>query len=417
MDQGGKETLYTLCNNPYWKRVWIVQEVGLAKKLLVHYGAHTVGWVTFIERIQSYHDLASSLPAKLKKQLDEKYENSYKLQALIESHQDSLCQEPRDHVYGFVGLAVDYQEGFPMDYGKSLYDLWIDVISFKNARQPKVLENPILTPDIDTLRFGKLLLGLLGGPKIVPPNEVARGTSRPPDIHQDNGAELERNKILIPARIAGKIVHLGPTYQDVMSNLKATASWRASINRYLEESEQPSAREESALFLELLEDAEEEDLNIIFSFNREIVCPISSMCDAMERVDHVSTLIDVDDSALPTNSKPMSKDPRLFLLGGVSDYGDDSAGKVGLAPANARVGDYVFLIDGIEKSVVVRQEEGQVRVIGTAASAESRYLAREIKDSGLKREKRFGTTSFKWIRRYERLDLFVDVATAYQLIS
>ncbi|KAH8598385.1 heterokaryon incompatibility protein-domain-containing protein [Bisporella sp. PMI_857] len=419
MIQGAKNILYSLCDNPYWKRVWIIQELGLAKKLLVHYGAYTVDWMTFIKKIQSYHDLKESLPVKLQKQLDEKYENSHKLQALIESHQDSLCKEARDHIYGFVGLAVDCQEGFPTDYGKSLYEVWKDVIRFKNAGQSDVLESSFEEPEIDTLRFGRLVLMLLGGPNIVTTDEVARDISPSLEVHQENGSGLEHGEILIPAQIAGKIVHLGPTYHEVMSNLKAMSSWRASINRYLQDNERPSAREESELFLELLEDAEEEDLNIVFPFDREIVCPIPETPECIERVNRDCNLIDADNSALSADSKSISKDPSLFLLGGVFDYGDGSAGKVGLAPANARVGDYVFLIDGIEKAIVVREEAGRVRVVGTAASAENRYLAREVKEGGLKREKRFGTRSFKYksIHRTDRLDLFVDIATAYQLTS
>ena len=407
--------LYTLCDNPYWKRVWIIQEVGLAKKLLVHYGAYKAEWTTFIKRIQSNYKFRDSLPVKLQKQLDEKYENGHKLQALIESHRGSLCKEARDHIYGFIGLAIDCQEGFPMDYGKGLYEVWKDVIRFKNADQPE--EGSYEKPAIDTLHFGRIVQGLLGGPEIATADEVARDLSPPLEVHQDNGSKLERDEILIPARVSGKIVHLGPTYQEIMSNLKAMASWRASINRCLHEDEQPSAREESELFLELLEDAEEEDLKIVFSFDREIACPKARTPDCMLKADRDSKLVDVDNATPPGNSKPISKDPRLFLLGGVPDYGDSSAGKVGLAPADARVGDYVFLIHGIEKAVVVRKEEGRVRVVGTAAHAENRYVARAVKDGDLKREKTFGTTDLEFINSEDRLDLFVDVATAYQLMN
>lgn len=39
-----------------------------------------------------------------------------------------------------------------------------------------------------------------------------------------------------------------------------------------------------------------------------------------------------------------------FIVRSVEEHGKYRAGKVGLAPANARVEDYVFLIDGIEKA-------------------------------------------------------------------
>lgn len=68
---------------------------------------------------------------------------------------------------------------------------------------------------------------------------------------------------------------------------------------------------------------------------------------------------------------------------------------------------------------MVRQEEGRIRVVGTTACAENRYLARAVKDGGLKREKRFGTTNLKYkhVDGTDRLDLFVDVAAVYQLAN
>lgn len=111
--------LRTLAENPYWRRVWIIQEVGLARKILVHYGTSQREWSALIKSFRSNSETRDSLPIKLQKQIDEKYEDGHKLQALIENHRDSLCKEPRDHIYGFVGLGVDCQDGFPMDYGKS----------------------------------------------------------------------------------------------------------------------------------------------------------------------------------------------------------------------------------------------------------------------------------------------------------
>ena len=198
-------------------------------------------------------------------------------------------------------------------------------------------------------------------------SEVARDISPPLEGLRDSNSKLERDKIRIPARISGKIVHLGPTYQEIMSNLKAMASWRASITRYLPEGQQPLAREESELFLEILEDTEEGDLDIVLSFEKEIAYPKSVTPSCIRIVDQdcrpISKLADID-KAKTGNSKPVSKDPRLFLLDGVRDYSDNSPGKLGLAPANATVGDYVFLIHGIEKAVVVRKEEDRSGLLG-----------------------------------------------------
>lgn len=68
---------------------------------------------------------------KLHKQLSEKYKGGHKLAKLLENHQHALCKEPQDHFYGFVDLATDCIEGFPLDYQKSLFEVWKDTIMYK----------------------------------------------------------------------------------------------------------------------------------------------------------------------------------------------------------------------------------------------------------------------------------------------
>ena len=58
--------------------------------------------------------------------------DSYLLANLMEACKDSLCEEPRDKIYGFVGIAHDCQDGsLPVDYGKSLFELYEDVVRFQ----------------------------------------------------------------------------------------------------------------------------------------------------------------------------------------------------------------------------------------------------------------------------------------------
>jgi hypothetical protein len=55
------------------------------------------------------------------------------LKDLLETCKDSLCLDPRDKVYGLLGLADDCQEGnLTADYSKSLFDVYEDVIRFQH---------------------------------------------------------------------------------------------------------------------------------------------------------------------------------------------------------------------------------------------------------------------------------------------
>lgn len=47
-----------------------------------------------------------------------------KLETLIEDFQYTMCEEPRDKIYGFLGLAHDCQDGsIQADYLKPLFGL------------------------------------------------------------------------------------------------------------------------------------------------------------------------------------------------------------------------------------------------------------------------------------------------------
>ena len=40
----GRDAFAKLCSHSYWTRLWIVQEILLANKLLIHYGRHSFVW-------------------------------------------------------------------------------------------------------------------------------------------------------------------------------------------------------------------------------------------------------------------------------------------------------------------------------------------------------------------------------------
>jgi hypothetical protein len=99
----------------------------------------------------------------------------------------------------------------------------------------------------------------------------------------------------------------------------------------------------------------------------------------------------------------------------VKDVGNETSGKMGLAPLGARVGDYICQIHGIEKAAVVRREHSNLRIVGTAVLAENAFRARKAKE--VEGKPKFGTSRVTFIADGGGLDLFVDVATAYELMG
>jgi hypothetical protein len=366
------------------------------------------------------------MPIRLQKQLEENSIQGHKLQNLLEKYQYALCKEPRDHIYGFVGLATDCVGGFPIDYRKSLFEVWKDTIMFKNADRSASSQH-------DIMKFGRLIQRLLGGPAIATANEISRdiasGMAHPGRgdrgviLHGTNNVRYNNlSELLIPGRLLGRIEFFGPTFKDIMSIVDKTTEWKIILNRHISKAHLDEAREESDLFIEAMEKAGNEDLNMITSFNHDIsqkpIVVRSNLLAAGMVSESKAKRSGKAQNILQTSSamvRPSSMQQRLFLLG-LSRVHADSPGRMGLAPPNACVGDYVIQIHGVERALVLRNDNnGSTRLVGTAVLAENCERARATKEKRRKTSPTFGISNFAF-RRDETVELSMDAAVAYQLL-
>jgi len=148
--------LLDLCSDEYWGRVWIVQEIGMAQKIQVCYDEVEEAWDAFIQRIRLRCGNITDTdgPLKLERQRQNKYDGGHTFRKLLENHQDAVCKDPRDKIYGFVGLVQDAR-GFPMDYEKSLFEVWKDTMLFMN-KDGKLSGS-------DVIHLANMVKRLLGG--------------------------------------------------------------------------------------------------------------------------------------------------------------------------------------------------------------------------------------------------------------
>lgn len=144
----GWRVLEELCSREYWKRVWIVQEICLASRLVLCCGTSQIPWVYLSElrqcrknvwpRYMSRGEQAfmRSLPARIDQQKASRDKNAgCSLWTLLEAFQASQCKEIHDKIYGFMGLSTDCgSTGIPIDYSKSVQQLYSDVILFYYQR-------------------------------------------------------------------------------------------------------------------------------------------------------------------------------------------------------------------------------------------------------------------------------------------
>ncbi|KAK8008038.1 HET-domain-containing protein [Apiospora marii] len=124
--------LANLLERPYWRRVWIVQEVVLAEKLRLQCGHDEARWEGLTNLLdprgrkqifepravkKTIESVRSSLPAHIHGLRRTHQLRGCRLQEVLEATRNSLYTDPRDRIYGLLGIADDVGDGrFEVDY-------------------------------------------------------------------------------------------------------------------------------------------------------------------------------------------------------------------------------------------------------------------------------------------------------------
>ncbi|KAH7084888.1 heterokaryon incompatibility protein-domain-containing protein [Paraphoma chrysanthemicola] len=153
------QNLSTLANDPYFSRLWIVQELYHSKKIALLCGEEILVWqdlqthflqiVPFASQIisnESHSDASQDLNTTILArfihfrrfrlaQLDLKVEwtdeiTGHGFTGVLLSFGEGLCADPRDKIYGLLSLAQDsrWLVHFPIDYNRPLIDVLRDVV-------------------------------------------------------------------------------------------------------------------------------------------------------------------------------------------------------------------------------------------------------------------------------------------------
>ncbi|KAH8649435.1 heterokaryon incompatibility protein-domain-containing protein [Tricladium varicosporioides] len=143
----GWRAITNLLNRTYWSRIWIVQEYVLAHHKTLHCGRHIIDTrfielaLTFIQKLdpgkhavnpgiqESILRIQSSPGALIVKSATPWLSLRRSLQELLAACKDSKASEPRDKIYGLIGLAMDIWEfDIKTDYRKPVSEIKFDVI-------------------------------------------------------------------------------------------------------------------------------------------------------------------------------------------------------------------------------------------------------------------------------------------------
>ena len=148
LDEHDWTALYDLFERPWWKRVWVIQEVTYSRDARLICGAKSIPWDTLhnivtvnksifelhlVERIRPIVtcilDLDSQRRTSILLLLDFGFRNTEtSLSSLLSpfSGQNGFrSSDPRDQIHGLLGLA-SCPEAFPVDYSKSVREVYTE---------------------------------------------------------------------------------------------------------------------------------------------------------------------------------------------------------------------------------------------------------------------------------------------------
>ncbi|KAF2169484.1 hypothetical protein M409DRAFT_20698 [Zasmidium cellare ATCC 36951] len=102
-----------LANRPFWSRMWIVQEIVLAKHVRLHIGNTSIDFSSFSSQLEDYEgahkkDLERILAYVKARSLDVR-EVSYPLLELLLDFGSCQCQDPKDKVFALLGMIPGHE--------------------------------------------------------------------------------------------------------------------------------------------------------------------------------------------------------------------------------------------------------------------------------------------------------------------
>jgi hypothetical protein len=129
--------------NPWFRRVWVIQEISLAQDALVICEGWELSWKSlsgayeWVGKSTSWKHLAGNTRLSL---LESSRANAMRedLCTLLLRHRGTLASDPRDHVFALVGLAQDGDQ-LTVDYELSASDIFVEtakhiLVKQKNLR-------------------------------------------------------------------------------------------------------------------------------------------------------------------------------------------------------------------------------------------------------------------------------------------
>jgi hypothetical protein len=332
-DWGNSPQSFEVARHPYWTRMWVVQELVLAQNIVIWYGWGQYTWEELKSKIIG--DAAKELEKKaepIMRQRGLRHTNMNRMEKLLETFQEAQCTEPRDKIFGLLGMAHDCDSDvLPVDYEEPYFHLYSRMINLHKSMPltwDLVAESPFreIERQVMLVRFSQLVQRTLGG--LVKEDVRAAKTPVQPDSRQWHVAR---------GAVAGEILYLGPTHTETVSSLRARKVWKRAYEEHYEDSRRSieRLRAEDESYSQAILDWDEKRLSTIRA--------VHTNTSYGYRLHGDDESVEIDEETL---SKPDGPEPRRFLATNVL---------LGFAPPEARVGDLVCRFWECDVAVIVRR--------------------------------------------------------------
>ncbi|KAI1157581.1 heterokaryon incompatibility protein-domain-containing protein [Nemania serpens] len=381
-----------IMHTTYWQRIWVVQEVCLGQKVFFAYGPTLL---VDEEAVRLAHQTKTlkvvSGMTRILNARQTRFTYSMRLETLIEEFLAQKCTNPRDKIYGVVGLAndirategpgkdeaaIDYNGSedvnFVIDFRRSYYEIWCDVVLYL-FRSPYYFE-PVYPVDEDELkrprhdrlknvvRFASLVQNTLQ-------DEVERELA---SIFQPD-TRLRGPKLfghyLVPVRgyRAGQIIDLGPSYADFVKSSQHHKAWRTKWRKhYRKEPDLERLREMEERYAAKILKYSEADIARVARIQEKSFAAFHSLNDNGP-LDNLTIQGTGADGAEILDSMSQYR-PTGYVLDRVQEpptqceevyrfLGTDHC--MGLAPPGAAVGDWVIRFWDCDAAVIVHPEHNR----------------------------------------------------------
>jgi hypothetical protein len=370
----------------------------MAEQIEVCIGQKPLKWSDFIGAIALHCEDLDSGPFRLDQQRRDKYSGGHAFRRLLETHKHALCQDPRDKIYGLVGLAEDIDlDSFPMDYRKSHLEVWVDTMEYMN--QNGMLE------EVNMVQFGTLLRFLLGGDAVGSVVDIRRLC----DPQKPDWLASRRSlpPFLVTVSQHAVVGYVGPSTHELVSEIAKSNRWRTALRNHLREEQGDIQRESDMLMRAILGSDEDTLASEASAHSSDILWNTDQFLSALKAYGSEETgrhREKLESTSEPWHARVYHLEPatipRVKVLlakkkkGLLAKKDKKSAQRrrlvpmTGVVPSKTDAGDLICWVEGARRAAVIRPDpDGSkskgFRVIGMATDTDR--LAETKKPSDLER--------------------------------